>query len=53
MPTLQAAPPTGLSAPRQTALDATYSRITWRLIPFLFVLWVLAWVDREIGRAHV
>ncbi|MEJ8849268.1 MFS transporter [Variovorax rhizosphaerae] len=27
-------------------LDATYRKITWRLIPFLFVLWVLAWIDR-------
>src|ERR1700712_4494206 len=29
-----------------TPLGATYRRIAWRLIPFLFVLWVLAWVDR-------
>ncbi len=28
------------------ALDTAYRRITWRLIPYLFVLWVLAWVDR-------
>ena len=28
------------------ALDAAYSRITWRIIPFIFALWVLAWVDR-------
>ncbi|WP_213958073.1 MFS transporter [Variovorax sp. dw_954] len=27
-------------------LDATYRKITWRLIPFLFILWVLAWIDR-------
>ncbi|CAN5176445.1 MFS transporter [soil metagenome] len=27
-------------------LEATYRTITWRLIPFLFVLWVLAWIDR-------
>jgi len=46
MSTLEAAPPSGLAKPAPTALDQTYSRITWRLIPFLFVLWVLAWVDR-------
>src|SRR5580765_537967 len=46
MSTLEAASPSGLAAPLPSALDATYSRITWRLIPFLFVLWVLAWVDR-------
>jgi MFS family permease len=46
MSTLEAAPPSGLAKPTPTALDETYSRITWRLIPFLFVLWVLAWVDR-------
>ena len=36
------------AAPTATAsaLDAAYSRITWRIIPFIFVLWVLAWVDR-------
>jgi MFS family permease len=29
-----------------SALDAAYRRITWRIIPFIFVLWVLAWIDR-------
>jgi sugar phosphate permease len=29
-----------------SALADTYRVIAWRLIPFLFVLWVLAWVDR-------
>ena len=36
-----AAPPATASA-----LDAAYSRITWRIIPFIFVIWVLAWIDR-------
>ena len=45
MPTLDAAPPAGLAAPA-TTLAETYRVISWRLIPFLFVLWVLAWVDR-------
>jgi MFS family permease len=46
MSTLEATPPSGLVAPTPSALDETYRVITWRLIPFLFVLWVLAWVDR-------
>ncbi len=46
MTTLEANPPAGFSKPADTALDATYRQITWRIIPFLFVLWVLAWVDR-------
>ena len=29
-------------------MDATYRKITWRLIPFLVFLFVLAW---KIGRA--
>ncbi|MDE2414220.1 MAG: MFS transporter [Comamonadaceae bacterium] len=27
-------------------LDWVYRKIIWRLIPFLMVLWVLAWIDR-------
>lgn len=27
-------------------LDGVYRRIIWRLIPFLMLLWVLAWLDR-------
>ena len=46
MTSLQASPPAGLAAPPASALDATYRAVTWRLIPFLFVLWVLAWIDR-------
>jgi len=46
MTTSTALPPPGLAAPSEGALDAAYNRITWRIIPFLFVLWVLAWVDR-------
>ncbi len=44
-PTVPVAP-AGLGGSSDSPLDATYRRITWRLIPFLFVLWVLAWVDR-------
>ena len=45
-PATSALPPLGLAGSPATALDETYRRITWRLIPFLFALWVLAWVDR-------
>ena len=34
------------SPPHGTALDATYRRITWRLVPFLVFLFILAWIDR-------
>mgnify|MGYP006208668575 CR=1 FL=1 len=38
----------------QSALDRAYSKITWRLIPFLAVLWILAWIDRvNIGYAKL
>lgn len=30
--------------------DRLYRKITWRLIPFLATLWVLAWIDRVSGR---
>jgi len=35
-------------------LDAAYSKVAWRLIPFLMVLWILAWIDRvNIGFAKL
>ena len=38
----------------QSALDRAYSKITWRLIPFLAALWILAWIDRvNIGYAKL
>ena len=49
MTSLRASPPSALPAPPalpSEALDAAYRTIGWRLIPFLFVLWVLAWIDR-------
>jgi MFS family permease len=34
--------------------EALYSNITWRLIPFLGALWVVAWIDRvNIGFAKL
>ncbi|EED65496.1 MFS transporter [Comamonas testosteroni] len=35
-------------------MDATYRKITWRLIPFLVFLFVLAWIDRvNVGFAKL
>jgi len=37
-----------------TSLEAVYSKIAWRLIPFLAALWVVAWIDRvNIGFAKL
>ena len=36
----------GASATAPTELDGVYKKIVWRLIPFLMVLWILAWIDR-------
>ncbi|SFU62811.1 Sugar phosphate permease [Polaromonas sp. YR568] len=33
-------------APAKTELDNVYRKIFLRLIPFLMVLWILAWIDR-------
>jgi len=33
-------------APNAADVDATYRKITWRLIPFIDLLWLLAWIDR-------
>src|SRR5689334_21188528 len=36
------------------ALDEAYRKVTWRLIPFLMALWILAWIDRvNIGFAKL
>jgi D-galactonate transporter len=40
--------------PASAELEAAYSKITWRLIPFLAILWILAWLDRvNIGFAKL
>jgi len=43
-----------MSAPSSPASEtATYSRITWRLMPYLFVCYILAYVNRvNVGFAH-
>ena len=45
---------TGVSSRAKTAADEVFRKVTWRLIPFLGVLWVLAWMDRvNIGFAKL
>lgn len=44
--TSQAAAPLRREPPTATELDGVYRKIIWRLIPFLMLLWVLAWIDR-------
>lgn len=35
-------------------LDAAFGKVSWRLIPFLMILWILAWIDRvNIGFAKL
>ncbi len=46
--------PLPATAAETSILEGAYSRITWRLIPFLAVLWILAWIDRvNIGYAKL
>ena len=35
-----------MTAQAMTELDGVYRKIFWRLVPFLMLLWVLAWIDR-------
>ena len=42
------------SEAERRALEAAYVRVTWRLIPFLAILWIIAWIDRvNIGFAKL
>ncbi|MBO1022780.1 MFS transporter [Methylobacterium sp. SD274] len=42
------------SVGQNPSLDAAYRRITWRLLPFLMMLWILSWIDRvNIGFAKL
>jgi D-galactonate transporter len=42
------------AAPSQTTVDATYRKVTLRLIPFLFLCYVVAFLDRiNIGYAQL
>lgn len=44
-----------ISAPaRDPSRDATFRKIIWRLIPFLTLVWFLAWIDRvNVGFAKL
>jgi D-galactonate transporter len=42
------------AAPSQTSIEATYRKVTWRLIPFLFLCYIVAFLDRiNIGYAQL
>lgn len=42
------------AAPSQSTIDATYRKVTWRLVPFLFLCYVVAFLDRiNIGYAQL
>src|SRR6202453_2789496 len=39
---------------RTPRLEAAYAKVTWRLLPFLALLWIIAWIDRvNIGFAKL
>jgi sugar phosphate permease len=43
-----------LGSTPQTTIDATYRKVTWRLIPFLFLCYIVAFLDRiNIGYAQL
>ncbi len=38
----------------QQELDGNYKKVMWRILPFIFLLWMLAWIDRlNIGFAKL
>src|SRR5688500_7224213 len=42
------------AAPSQTTIDAIYRKVTWRLVSFLFLCYVVAFLDRiNIGYAQL
>ncbi|MBC5764957.1 MFS transporter [Ramlibacter albus] len=44
----------GAAAPAADTIDATYRKLTWRLVPFLFLCYVVAFLDRiNIGYAQL
>ena len=46
------APYPPLATSPNPALDAAYNKVAWRLLPFLMVLWILAWIDRVPLETH-
>ena len=54
MSTLNPAASTGHIDPAIAERDVTFRRIIWRLIPFLTIVWFLAWIDRvNVGLAKL
>jgi ACS family phthalate transporter-like MFS transporter len=46
--------PIDVSAVAQPRTEAVYRKVTWRLLPFLFICYVFAYLDRaNIGFAHL
>ena len=46
--------PAVVASPQNSAVEQVYSKISWRLLPFLALLWILAWMDRvNIGYAKL
>ena len=44
----------GANETRAPTLEAAYAKVTWRLVPFLAILWIIAWIDRvNIGFAKL
>ncbi len=42
------------AAPSQTTIESTYRKVTWRLVPFLFLCYFVAFLDRiNIGYAQL
>ena len=53
MTTSTLSPPRGGSIP-QSAADAVYRKVSWRLIPLLFVCYIVAYLDRvNVGFAKL
>ena len=43
-----------IAAAPLVTLESAYRRVSWRLIPFLMVLWIIAWIDRvNVGFAKL
>src|SRR5207253_5141789 len=53
-PSAQALPATGQAAADPSAEEATYRKVAWRLLPFLMLCYVVAYLDRvNVGFAKL
>jgi hypothetical protein len=41
-----------IAGPRSVDVEALYTRIAWRIMPFLVLLFVVAWLDRINVGSH-